>query len=87
MVRLWKSLLHFSSCFFVSEALNIELVGKSVVVNGNMAIFITMNPDYAGCSNLADNLKMLFRSFAITVPNQVLIGQLMLYSQGFHQAE
>ena len=73
--------------FFFSDTLKIEIVGKTITVNSNMAIFITMNPGYAGRSNLPDNLKMLFRSLAMTVPDKVLIAQVMLYSQGFRQAE
>ncbi|KAF9586482.1 hypothetical protein BGW38_004001 [Lunasporangiospora selenospora] len=65
----------------------IELVGKMVKVNTNTGIFITMNPGYAGRSNLPDNLKKLFRSIAMTKPDRELIAQVMLSSQGFRTAE
>ncbi|XP_064391155.1 cytoplasmic dynein 1 heavy chain 1-like [Halichondria panicea] len=67
-----------------SKPIIVELVGKSVKINQDMAIFITMNPGYTGRSNLPDNLKQLFRSLAMTKP---LIARVMLYSQGFRTAE
>ena len=65
----------------------IELLGKSVLLNPNMGSFVTMNPGYAGRSNLPENLKQLFRQMAMTKPDSNLIAQVMLFSQGFKSAE
>lgn len=65
----------------------IELLGKEVKLKQDVGIFVTMNPDYAGRSNLPDNLKQLFRQIAMVKPDKELIAQVMLYSQGLRSAE
>lgn len=66
--------------FRITSRAEAELMGRMVSINVDMAIFVTMNPGYAGRSNLPDNLKQLFRSFAMTRPDRHLIAQVCLHT-------
>ncbi|KAG5468467.1 hypothetical protein LSCM1_02447 [Leishmania martiniquensis] len=67
-----------------------QLLGRSIQVDSNAGIFVTLNPAgkrYGGRSKLPDNLKQLFRSIAMSAPDNALITETILYSEGFENAK
>ena len=61
-----------------------------VELDPNSGIFITLNPagkGYGGRQKLPDNLKQLFRPVAMSRPDNELIAEVIMFSEGFKEAK
>ncbi|MGH0156714.1 UNVERIFIED_CONTAM: hypothetical protein FKN15_032047 [Acipenser sinensis] len=65
----------------------VKFEGHEITMDDRMGIFITMNPGYAGRTELPESVKALFRPVVVIVPDLQQICEIMLFSEGFLMAK
>ncbi|CAF1548071.1 unnamed protein product [Rotaria magnacalcarata] len=76
----------------IQQALSLHLKEFSFEHNqiqllSTVGIFVTMNPGYAGRTELPESVKTLFRPVVVIVPDMQYIGEIKLFANGFIHAK
>ena len=77
-------------CWICNSSQSFYSIFHQVDLDPNSGIFITLNPagkGYGGRQKLPDNLKQLFRPVAMSRPDNELIAEVILFSEGFKGAK
>uniref|UniRef100_A0A2K5DJP1 Dynein axonemal heavy chain 10 n=1 Tax=Aotus nancymaae TaxID=37293 RepID=A0A2K5DJP1_AOTNA len=67
----------------IHQLTTFQFEGQEITLDSRMGIFITMNPGYAGRTELPESVKALFRPVVVIVPDLQQICEIMLFSEGF----
>uniref|UniRef100_A0A8C9QGL1 Dynein axonemal heavy chain 10 n=1 Tax=Spermophilus dauricus TaxID=99837 RepID=A0A8C9QGL1_SPEDA len=67
----------------IHQLATFQFEGQEITMDPRMGIFITMNPGYAGRTELPESVKALFRPVVVIVPDLQQICEIMLFSEGF----
>lgn len=70
-----------------TEKKSINLLGDILPLHEDTALFITLNPNYAGRSKLPENLKKKFREFSVNVSDNEIIAEIILKILGFEHSK
>ncbi|XP_009082982.1 PREDICTED: dynein heavy chain 10, axonemal, partial [Acanthisitta chloris] len=71
----------------INQLKTFQFEGQEIALDSRIGIFITMNPGYAGRTELPESVKALFRPVVVIVPDLQQICEIMLFSEGFLMAK
>jgi dynein heavy chain len=70
----------------LADSEQFQFMDQRIPLKKTFGVMVTMNPGYAGRTELPDNLKVLFRPVSMMIPDYALIAEIMLFAEGFDSA-